>query len=77
MMPTWGGVADPDVLALAAAQDRVLVSHDLKTMPRHLGDFLQAHGFSPGLIIVPQHMPIGQAAHPAGDRGARADLGRQ
>jgi hypothetical protein len=54
-------VPDPDVLALAAAQDRILVSHDLKTMPRHLGDFLQAHGFSPGLIVVPQRMPVGQA----------------
>ena len=29
-------------------------------MPRHFGDFLQARGSSPGLILVPQHMPIGE-----------------
>lgn len=55
------GVPDPDVLALAAADDRILVSHDFQTMPRHFGDFLQSRGSSPGLILVPQHMPIGEA----------------
>jgi len=35
------GVLDPRVLALAAEQDRILVSHDFQTMPRHFGDFLQ------------------------------------
>ena len=55
------GVPDPDVLALAAAGDRILVSHDFRSMPRHFGDFLEAHGSSPGLILVPQHMPIGEA----------------
>ena len=29
-------------------------------MPRHFGDFLNAGGSSPGLILVPQHMPIGE-----------------
>ena len=55
------GVPDRIVLALAAAENRILVSHDLRTMPRHFGDFLQAHGSSPGLIVVPQRMPIGAA----------------
>lgn len=54
------GVPDPEVLALAAAADRILISHDFQTMPRHFADFLQVHGSSPGLILVPQHMPIGQ-----------------
>lgn len=54
------GVLDPDVLALAAAEGRVLVSHDFKTMPHHFGDFLQSRGSSPGLILVPQYMSIGQ-----------------
>jgi len=48
-------VADPKVLALAAEQDRILVSHDFKTMPRHFGDFLQARGSSPGVLLVPQY----------------------
>lgn len=55
------GVRDPDVLALAAEQGRILVSHDFQTMPRHFADFLQAHGSSPGLILVPQYFPIGEA----------------
>jgi hypothetical protein len=54
------GVPDPVVLVLAAEQDRILVSHDFQTMPQHFGDFLQAHGSSPGLILVPQHLPIGE-----------------
>ena len=38
-------------------QDRILVSHDFQTMPRHFGDFLQA-GSSPGVLLVPQHLPL-------------------
>jgi hypothetical protein len=30
-------------------------------MPRHFGNFLQARRSSPGLILVPQHMRIGEA----------------
>jgi hypothetical protein len=55
------GVPDPKVLALAAEQDRVLVSHDCQTMPQHFGDFLQARGSSPGVLLVPQSLPIGEA----------------
>lgn len=51
------GLADPEVLAIAAQEDRVLVSHDVKTMPQHFADFV-AHSPSPGVIIVPQHVPV-------------------
>ncbi len=55
------GTPDPEVL-LATAQDvRVLVSHDLKTMPRHFGEFIE-HNDSPGLIIVRQEVAIRDAA---------------
>jgi hypothetical protein len=30
-------VPHPEVLALAAAQNRILFSYDLQTMPRHFG----------------------------------------
>lgn len=53
------GVPDPEVLALAAIQDRILVSHDFQTMPRHFGDFLQAGNSSRGVLLVPQRLPIG------------------
>jgi hypothetical protein len=55
------GASDPKVLALAATLDRILVSHDFHTMPRHFGDFLQARGSSPGVLLVPQYLPIGEA----------------
>jgi hypothetical protein len=55
------GVPDPEVLALAAEQDRILVSHDFQTMPQHLGELLQARGASPGVLLVPQYLPIGEA----------------
>jgi hypothetical protein len=57
------GVPDPEVLALAlaAAEDRILVSHDFHTMPRHFGNFLQAGNSSPGVLLVPQRLPVGEA----------------
>ena len=48
-------------LTLAAEQDRILVSHDFQTMPQHFGDFLQARGTSPGVLLVPQYLPVGEA----------------
>jgi hypothetical protein len=36
------GVPDAEVLAFATHQDRILVTSDLKTMPRHFGNFLEA-----------------------------------
>ncbi|MGO9256867.1 MAG: DUF5615 family PIN-like protein [Bryobacteraceae bacterium] len=54
-------VPDPQVLALAAQEDRILVTHDFRTMPRHFGDFLQSRGSSPGVLLVPQYLPIGEA----------------
>jgi len=49
------GRTDPEVLAIAAADGRVLVTHDHKTMPRHFGDFI-ANNSSPGLLVIPQHV---------------------
>ena len=54
------GVRDPDVLALAGEQDRILVTHDRQTMPHHFGAFLMSGRSSPGLFVVSQHAPIGE-----------------
>jgi hypothetical protein len=48
------GIGDPDVLALAAREHRILVTSDLKTMPKHFGDFLETHGYCPGVFLVKQ-----------------------
>lgn len=54
------GVADPGVLSKAAKDDRVLVTHDRRTMPQHFANFI-SNGNSPGLIVVPQSLPIAAA----------------
>ena len=51
------GISDPDVLAHAAQEGRILVSHDRKTMPRHFAAFIAATT-SPGLMIVSQNADV-------------------
>jgi hypothetical protein len=52
------GLLDPEILARTAADGRVLVSHDRKTMPHHFGELL-SRGSAPGVLIFPQYLPIG------------------
>ena len=54
------GISDPEVLHRAATLYRILISHDRKTMPMHFRRFLETHS-SPGLIVVPQDLEIGNA----------------
>lgn len=51
------GVKDPEVLAIATHQGRILVSHDRKTMPSEFAAFLANHQ-SAGVIIVSRRLPI-------------------
>ena len=46
-------VPDEQVLAQAAREGRVLVSHDRRTMPQAFGNFI-LNETSPGLLIVSQ-----------------------
>lgn len=52
---------DPALLAWAAAEDRVLLSHDLQTMPSFAISRVRDGETMPGLILVPQQLRIGQA----------------
>ena len=52
------GVPDPEVLAFATRQNRILVTSDLRTMPRHFGDFLVANGQCAGVFLVKQRAPL-------------------
>ncbi len=66
------GLEDPAVLAVAAHEERVLVTHDISTMPAHLRDFVSERS-SPGVIVVPQNLAIGSHRTRAPDlRGMRA-----
>jgi hypothetical protein len=46
---------------LEGVPDSKVLAHDFQTMPRHFGDFLQTRGSSPGVLLVPQYLPIGEA----------------
>lgn len=52
---------DPEILEWAASQGRLLLSHDVSTVPpaayQRVGDGKPMHG----VFIVPDRMPIGQA----------------
>ncbi len=50
-------VSDPDVLLFCAQRNRLLVSHDENSMPSHFNAFVAAGHHSPGVLIVPQHVP--------------------
>ena len=45
----------PRCLESPANEGRILVSHDLRTMPGHFGEFI-AGTASPGLILIPQKL---------------------
>jgi predicted nuclease of predicted toxin-antitoxin system len=45
------GLSDQEVLGLAASQNRILVTHDRKTMPFEFAQFLSNHQ-SAGVLIV-------------------------
>jgi hypothetical protein len=54
------GIEDPEVLAIAARENRIVVSHDFGTMPRHFQDFVSRQ-YSPGVFLISQALPIGLA----------------
>jgi len=53
------GIPDPEVLAIAADQNRILVTHDIQTMPLHFGEFLMTGRTCPGVFLVSQYEAIG------------------
>jgi predicted nuclease of predicted toxin-antitoxin system len=55
------GLEDPEVLAVAARLGRILITHDGRTMPHHFAAFVK-HTDSPGVLVLPQHVPVAVAA---------------
>ena len=51
---------DPEVLAIAAQDGRVLVTHDRKTMPAEFGNFITSQTSS-GVLVLSQNMLISDA----------------
>ena len=55
------GSADDKLLEIAAMEDRVLVTHDVKTMTAHAYDRLAMGLEMPGMIVVPNDLDVGRA----------------
>jgi hypothetical protein len=55
------GAQDPGVLVWAAANGRIVVSSDKKTMPAFAYDRIRAGESMPGVFMVPQDVAIGVA----------------
>ena len=55
------GLGDPEVLAVAAQNGRLLITRDKATFPQHFADFI-AYNESSGVIVIPSHLTIAQIA---------------
>ena len=55
------GADDPAVLGFAAREDRVLVTHDVRTVPKHAYERVRAGLPMSGVIVVPDDLAIGRA----------------
>ena len=53
--------SDPEILAWAAEQNRVVVTHDRNTMPGHAYNRVRKGEAMAGVFVVPREMPVGQA----------------
>ena len=53
------GMSDPALLDLAAGQNRIVVSHDRRTMTHHYMRRSEAGARNSGLFIVPQRCAVG------------------
>jgi predicted nuclease of predicted toxin-antitoxin system len=56
-----GEARDPTLLAWAADQRRIVLTHDRKTMTEYAYDRVRSHQPMPGIIVVSDTMPVGEA----------------
>ena len=54
-------IDDPELLEWAAAESRILMTHDANTIPGFAYDRVHAGLAMPGVFLVLKSMPIGQA----------------
>lgn len=52
-------IEDPELLVWAAQAERLLISHDLSTMPTHAKSVMEAGQIIAGVILVSDQLPIG------------------
>lgn len=55
------GADDPDILAWAAAQGRIFITHDRNIIPGFAYERVRAGEAMPGVVIVDDQLPLGKA----------------
>ena len=55
------GADDPEILSWSAAQDRILVTHDRKTIPKFAYQRINGGEAMPGVLVVRDDAAIGAA----------------
>ena len=55
------GADDPDILAWAAENNRIVLTHDRATMPDYAYQRVAAGAAMPGVFIVNDRFPVGRA----------------
>lgn len=55
------GALDPEILDWAAQEGRILLTHDVSSMPDHAYARVRAGLRLPGVCVVPQSLPVGRA----------------
>jgi len=56
------GVGDPDILAWAAENDRIILTHDRATLPDYAYERLAVGESLPGVFILNDRYPVGDAS---------------
>lgn len=57
----WNELDDNDLLIRAASEQRVLLTHGLRTMPGHIADVVASGHDVAGVFIVPRNFSFDQA----------------
>jgi predicted nuclease of predicted toxin-antitoxin system len=52
--------SDPEILAWAAEQERIIVTHDRRTMPYHAASRMARAEKVAGIIVVSRQLPVSQ-----------------
>ena len=56
-----GGLPDPLLLAWAAEHQRILVTHDVNTIPKYAYERIRAGQLMPGVFVIPEDLAVGVA----------------
>lgn len=54
------GANDPDLLEWLAKEERILLTHDINTMPGFFFQRVKDGLPAPGIVVIPQDFPVGK-----------------